>query len=91
LKIMLLYATMGRLRLFASERTVEAAEKVLSRIIETCGAERALITVATSGNLSRRAPRVRHDIIPQDRDARAVREQGPAHPLIHIKAWRFIS
>jgi hypothetical protein len=32
---MLLYATMGRLRLFASERTVEAAEKVLSRIIET--------------------------------------------------------
>jgi len=34
-KIILLYATMGRLRLFASERTVEAAEKVLSQIIAT--------------------------------------------------------
>jgi hypothetical protein len=34
-KIILLYAAMGRLRLFASERTVEAAEMVLSRIITT--------------------------------------------------------
>jgi len=34
-KIILLYATMGRLRLFASERTVEAAENVLSQIVAT--------------------------------------------------------
>jgi hypothetical protein len=30
-----LYATMGKLRLFASTRTVEAAERVMDRIIET--------------------------------------------------------
>lgn len=34
-KIIPLYATMGKLRLFASQRTVEAAEKVMSRIVET--------------------------------------------------------
>ena len=32
---MALYATMGKLRLFASTRTVEAAERVMDRIIET--------------------------------------------------------
>ena len=30
-----LYATMGKLRLFASTRTVEAAEQVMQRIVET--------------------------------------------------------
>jgi hypothetical protein len=30
-----LYATMGKLRLFASDRTIEAAEQVMERIIET--------------------------------------------------------
>jgi hypothetical protein len=30
-----LYATMGKLRLFASERTVMAAEDVLARVVET--------------------------------------------------------
>jgi poly(3-hydroxybutyrate) depolymerase len=30
-----LYATMGKLRLFASDRTIEAAERVMDRIIET--------------------------------------------------------
>ena len=30
-----LYATMGKLRLFASTRTIEAAERVMDRIIET--------------------------------------------------------
>jgi hypothetical protein len=34
-KIILLYATMGKLRLLASERTVEAAEKAMNKIIET--------------------------------------------------------
>jgi hypothetical protein len=34
-KLIPLYATMGKLRLFASERTVEAAEKVMSRVVET--------------------------------------------------------
>ncbi len=30
-----LYATMGKLRLFASDRTIEAAERVMDQIIET--------------------------------------------------------
>jgi len=30
-----LYATMGKLRLFASERTVDAAEDVMGRVVET--------------------------------------------------------
>lgn len=30
-----LYATMGKLRLFASGRTVEAAEEVMNRVVET--------------------------------------------------------
>jgi hypothetical protein len=34
-KVVPLYATMKKLRLFASERAVEAAEKVMGRIIET--------------------------------------------------------
>ena len=34
-QIMPLYATMGKLRLFASSRTVEAAEQVMQRIVET--------------------------------------------------------
>jgi hypothetical protein len=34
-QVMPLYATMGKLRLFASTRTVEAAERVMDRIIET--------------------------------------------------------
>ena len=34
-QIMPLYATMGKLRLFASDRTIEAAERVMERIIET--------------------------------------------------------
>ena len=34
-KVVSLYATMGKLRLFASGRIVEAAEKVMSRILET--------------------------------------------------------
>jgi hypothetical protein len=34
-KIILLYATMGKLRLLASERTVEAAEKAMNKIVET--------------------------------------------------------
>ena len=33
--VMSLYATMGKLRLFASNRTIEAAERVMDRIIET--------------------------------------------------------
>ena len=33
--VMPLYATMGKLRLFASARTIEAAERVMDRIIET--------------------------------------------------------
>ena len=33
--VMPLYATMGKLRLFASNRTIEAAERVMDRIIET--------------------------------------------------------
>jgi hypothetical protein len=34
-KVIPLYANMGKLRLFASERTMEAAEKVMNRIVET--------------------------------------------------------
>jgi hypothetical protein len=34
-QIIPLYATMGKLRLFASMRTVEAAEQVMQRIVET--------------------------------------------------------
>jgi hypothetical protein len=34
-RIMQLYATMGKLWLFASDRTIEAAERVMDRIIET--------------------------------------------------------
>lgn len=34
-RIIPLYATMGKLRLFASDRTIEAAEQVMDRIIET--------------------------------------------------------
>jgi hypothetical protein len=34
-KVVSLYATIGKLRLFASEKTVEAADKVMSRILET--------------------------------------------------------
>ena len=34
-KFVPLYATMGKMRLFASERTFEAAEKVMSRVVET--------------------------------------------------------
>jgi hypothetical protein len=34
-QVMPLYATMGKLRLFASPRTIEAAERVMDRIIET--------------------------------------------------------
>ena len=34
-KIILLYATMGKLRLFASDQTVEAAQKVMDQIIKT--------------------------------------------------------
>ena len=34
-KVIQLYATMGKLRLFASERTVEAAEKAMNKIVET--------------------------------------------------------
>ena len=34
-KVILLYATMGKLRLFASERTVEAAEKAMNKVVET--------------------------------------------------------
>ena len=34
-KVVSLYATMGKLRLFASGGIVEAAEKVMSRILET--------------------------------------------------------
>jgi len=34
-KVVSLYATIGKLRLFASEQTVEAADKVMSRILET--------------------------------------------------------
>ena len=34
-QIIPLYATMGKLRLFASIRTVEAAEQVMQRIVET--------------------------------------------------------
>ena len=34
-KVILLYATMGKLRLFASERTVEAAEKAMNMIVQT--------------------------------------------------------
>jgi hypothetical protein len=33
--VMPLYATMGKLRLFASTRTIETAERVMDRIIET--------------------------------------------------------
>jgi hypothetical protein len=34
-KIVPLYATMGKLRLFASRRTVEAAEQVMEQLVET--------------------------------------------------------
>ena len=34
-KLVPLYATMGKLRLFASERTMAAAERVMHRVIET--------------------------------------------------------
>jgi hypothetical protein len=34
-KIVPLYATMGKLRLFASKRTVEAAEQVMEQLVET--------------------------------------------------------
>jgi hypothetical protein len=34
-KVILLYATIGKLRLFASERTVEAAEKAMNMIVQT--------------------------------------------------------
>jgi hypothetical protein len=34
-KLVPLYAAVGKLRLFASERTIEAAENVVSRVIET--------------------------------------------------------
>jgi hypothetical protein len=34
-KIVLLYATMGKLRLFASEGTVEAAEKAMGKMLDT--------------------------------------------------------
>ena len=34
-KLVLLYATMGKLRLFASERTVQAAEHAMNKIVET--------------------------------------------------------
>ncbi len=34
-KIISLYASIGKLRLFASEQTVEAADKVMARILET--------------------------------------------------------
>lgn len=34
-KLIQLYATMGKLRLFAAHQTVEAAEKAMSRVIET--------------------------------------------------------
>ena len=34
-KLVPLYATMGKLRLFASEETVAAAERVMNRVIET--------------------------------------------------------
>jgi hypothetical protein len=33
--VMPLYATIGKLRLFASNRTIDAAERVMDRIIET--------------------------------------------------------
>jgi len=33
--VMALYASMGKMRLFASTRTIEAAERVMDRIIET--------------------------------------------------------
>jgi hypothetical protein len=33
--VMPLYASMGKMRLFASTRTIEAAERVMDRIIET--------------------------------------------------------
>jgi hypothetical protein len=34
-KLVPLYAAVGKLRLFASERTIEAAENAVSRVIET--------------------------------------------------------
>ncbi|MGP0092103.1 MAG: hypothetical protein ACLPKB_19410 [Xanthobacteraceae bacterium] len=34
-KLVPLYATMGKMRLFASERTIEAAEQVMRRLVET--------------------------------------------------------
>ena len=34
-KVILLYATMGKLRLFGSERTVEAAEKAMNMVVQT--------------------------------------------------------
>jgi hypothetical protein len=34
-KIVPLYATMGKLRLFASRRTIEAAEQVMEQLVET--------------------------------------------------------
>jgi hypothetical protein len=34
-KLISLYATMGKLRLFATQRTVEAAEQVMGRVVET--------------------------------------------------------
>jgi hypothetical protein len=34
-KVVPLYATMKKLRLFASQRAVEAADKVMSRVVET--------------------------------------------------------
>ncbi len=47
-KVVSLYATIGKLRLFASEQTVEAADKVISRILETyCGPKIDLQTKPT--------------------------------------------
>ena len=34
-KLVPLYATMGKIRLFASQRTIEAAERVMDRLVET--------------------------------------------------------
>ena len=34
-KVILLYATMGKFRLFASERIVKAAEKAMNKVVET--------------------------------------------------------
>jgi hypothetical protein len=49
-KVVPLYATMKKLRLFASERAVEAADKVMSRVVETYYAPKFDLQIKPAAN-----------------------------------------